>query len=198
MGMCAYASVCMCKRERTGKREEEKRTSGILSRCSRSALTLPTIRQMPTTTAPMTAVFCFQFAGCAYQPPAGDHTCLGYLFQLAKEVHIWLANGDSRLCLCCLDPVGGEAGWIGRSNVRDLAATAAEQLSRSHGCVWSSGVGEWGFVVLRGGPVVSSSEVKSQRTVQPGSVAGAGAGSGEKRRKQIGEALLLASTLPRY
>lgn len=37
-----------------------------------------------------------------------------------------------------------------------------------------------------------TSEVKSERTVQPGSVAGAGAGSGEKRRKQIGEALLRA------
>lgn len=29
--------------------------------------------------APMTAVFCFQLAGWAYHPPAGDQTCLGYL-----------------------------------------------------------------------------------------------------------------------
>lgn len=34
----------------------------------------------PTTTAPKTAVFFFQLDGCAYQPPAGDQTCLGYLY----------------------------------------------------------------------------------------------------------------------
>lgn len=27
----------------------------------------------------MTAVLAFQFAGWAYQPPAGDQTCFGYL-----------------------------------------------------------------------------------------------------------------------
>jgi len=32
---------------------------------------------IPKTTSPMTIVFAFQFAGCAYQPPAGDQTCLG-------------------------------------------------------------------------------------------------------------------------
>jgi len=26
-----------------------------------------------------TNVLAFQFEGCAYQPPAGDQTCLGYL-----------------------------------------------------------------------------------------------------------------------
>jgi hypothetical protein len=34
---------------------------------------------MPTIAAPMTAVLVFQFVGCAYQPPAGDQTCFGYL-----------------------------------------------------------------------------------------------------------------------
>jgi len=56
-----------------------QRTSGILSLCSLSALTLPTMRHMPTMTAPIIAVFVRQFAGCAYQPPAGDQTCFGYL-----------------------------------------------------------------------------------------------------------------------
>ena len=39
------------------------RTLGILSLCSLSALTLHTIATMPNNTAPMIAVFCFQFAG---------------------------------------------------------------------------------------------------------------------------------------
>lgn len=34
---------------------------------------------IPITTAPITAVFAFQLAGCEYHPPAGDQTCLGYL-----------------------------------------------------------------------------------------------------------------------
>lgn len=37
---------------------------------------------MPITTIPITAVFAFQFAGCAYHPPDGDQTCLGYLLSL--------------------------------------------------------------------------------------------------------------------
>ena len=37
---------------------------------------------MPITTIPITAVFAFQFAGCAYHPPDGDHTCFGYLLSL--------------------------------------------------------------------------------------------------------------------
>lgn len=53
------------------------RTSGILSLCSLSALTLPTIKTMPINTEPMMAVFALQFLGCAYQPPAGDQTCFG-------------------------------------------------------------------------------------------------------------------------
>lgn len=48
-------------------------------RVSLSALTLQAIATTPTTTDAMTAVLAFQFAGCAYQPPAGDQMCLGYL-----------------------------------------------------------------------------------------------------------------------
>lgn len=53
--------------------------SGILSRCSRSALRLKATAATPTTKAPMTAVLTLQLAGWAYQPPAGDQTSLGYL-----------------------------------------------------------------------------------------------------------------------
>ncbi|PSR90657.1 ribonuclease III domain-containing protein [Coniella lustricola] len=37
---------------------------------------------MPRITAPKMAVFFCQLDGCAYQPPAGDQTCLGYLWPL--------------------------------------------------------------------------------------------------------------------
>ena len=40
---------------------------------------LHTIAVIPIMTAPITAVFAFQLAGCEYHPPAGDQTCLGYL-----------------------------------------------------------------------------------------------------------------------
>jgi hypothetical protein len=53
--------------------------SGILSRYSFCALTVQTMAVMPRRAAPMTAVLAFQFVGCAYQPPAGDQTCFGYL-----------------------------------------------------------------------------------------------------------------------
>jgi hypothetical protein len=53
--------------------------SGILSRYSRFALTIQTMPTMLVRTRPMTAVLPFQLLGCAYQPPAGDQTCLGYL-----------------------------------------------------------------------------------------------------------------------
>lgn len=58
--------------------------SGNFVRCSRSALTLHAIATTPNMTAPMIAVFALQFLGCAYQPPAGDHTCFGYL-----SSHCW-------------------------------------------------------------------------------------------------------------
>lgn len=53
--------------------------SGILSRLSRSALRLQVTAITPSIAAPRTAVLAFQFAGRAYQPPAGDQTSLGYL-----------------------------------------------------------------------------------------------------------------------
>lgn len=54
-------------------------SSGNFVRYSRSALSFHIRPVSPTMTAPMTAVFAFQFAGLEYQPPAGDQTCLGYL-----------------------------------------------------------------------------------------------------------------------
>jgi hypothetical protein len=77
---CQFRSCSWCWRGvayyRLGKNLFD---SGILSRYSFSALTLQTMAVIPTRTAPKTAVLAFQFAGCAYQPPAGDQTCLGYL-----------------------------------------------------------------------------------------------------------------------
>lgn len=55
--------------------------SGNLSLYSRSALMLQVIVTMPMITMPMTAVLAFQLAGCAYHPPDGDQTCLGYLMK---------------------------------------------------------------------------------------------------------------------
>lgn len=54
---------------------------GILGLCSNSALIIHVHPTIPTMMAPIIAVFAFQFAGWAYQPPAGDHTCLGYLVE---------------------------------------------------------------------------------------------------------------------
>lgn len=53
--------------------------SGILSRYSRFALAMKAMPTIPVRTRPMTAVLPFQLAGWAYQPPAGDQTCFGYL-----------------------------------------------------------------------------------------------------------------------
>ena len=52
-------------------------SSGNLVRSSRSALMLHAIAVMPMMTPAIIAVLAFQFAGCAYHPPEGDHTCLG-------------------------------------------------------------------------------------------------------------------------
>lgn len=54
-------------------------SSGNLVLVSRSALSFHINPVRPMMTAPITAVFAFQFDGCEYQPPAGDQTCLGYL-----------------------------------------------------------------------------------------------------------------------
>lgn len=48
---------------------------------SRSVLSLNARAVMPMMTPVKMAVFTFQFAGCVYQPPAGDQTCLGYLVE---------------------------------------------------------------------------------------------------------------------
>ena len=54
--------------------------SGLRAQVSRSALNFQVTATIPNMTAPAMSVFPLQFAGWAYQPPAGDHTCLGYLF----------------------------------------------------------------------------------------------------------------------
>ena len=51
--------------------------SGILCRYSSSELSFQIAAVMPKITAPAIAVFFFQLAGCAYQPPEGDQMCLG-------------------------------------------------------------------------------------------------------------------------
>jgi len=60
-----------------GPQDMSSHTSGICSRCSISALNFQVIATIPNITADMIAVLAFQFAGCEYQPPAGDHTCFG-------------------------------------------------------------------------------------------------------------------------
>lgn len=51
--------------------------SARLYRTSRSALMFQIIDVMPSMQMAATTVFCLQFAGWQYQPPAGDQTCLG-------------------------------------------------------------------------------------------------------------------------
>lgn len=68
------------------------RTSGILYLCSLSALKFQAIAVTPKTTPSMMAVFARQFLGWAYQPPAGDQMCLGYLY-----VARWSAIGEISL-----------------------------------------------------------------------------------------------------
>jgi hypothetical protein len=48
-----------------------------LWRNSFSALTFHVQQVMPKMMMPKMAVLDFQLVGCAYQPPAGDQTCLG-------------------------------------------------------------------------------------------------------------------------
>lgn len=70
-GRCEHVAHYRLGKKRPG--------SGNLVLYSRSALMLQTTAVMPAMTSPMTAVLAFQLAGCAYHPPAGDQTCLGYL-----------------------------------------------------------------------------------------------------------------------
>ena len=60
---------------------KKRPSSGNLVLTSRSALTFHIKAVMPKMTTPKIAVFAFQFAGWAYQPPEGDQTCLGYLVE---------------------------------------------------------------------------------------------------------------------
>ena len=85
--------------------------SGNLVLISRSALTLHVKVQMPAMTAAMMAVLAFQLAGCAYQPPDGDQTCLGYL-----------SNGRGG----SVEGAGEASGAVScrRKNLRDLASAA--------------------------------------------------------------------------
>lgn len=55
--------------------------SGIRVLSSSSALMLQTTAVIPNMMTVKTAVLDFQFLGCAYHPPAGDQTCLGYLVE---------------------------------------------------------------------------------------------------------------------
>lgn len=77
--------------------------SGILVLCSWSALYLKATADMANMTSPIIAVFDFQFAGCAYQPPAGDQTCLGYLDGLANTIKL-LRYADEPTGLCLHHP----------------------------------------------------------------------------------------------
>jgi hypothetical protein len=63
---------------------------------------------IPKITTPKTAVFAFQFLGWAYQPPAGDQTCLGYLGALELELtgmerELWMSGRDLRNLAARLD-----------------------------------------------------------------------------------------------
>lgn len=69
-------SWCRCAYYRLGKKRP---SSGILSRYSRLAPSIQTEPTMPTSAVPIIKVLAFQFPGWAYQPPAGDQTCFGYL-----------------------------------------------------------------------------------------------------------------------
>lgn len=90
--------------------------SGYLVRSSNWALTDQTRAVIPKMTAPNTAVFAFQFAGWAYQPPAGDQTCFGYL------------NIVVRLEWDCL--------WTRRRDSRDLAARLYMQSVSISSYIW--------------------------------------------------------------
>ena len=71
--------VChLAKREQAHCRDGQKSSGpGILGLSSSSALILNDNPMNPMITTDMIAVLAFQFAGCPYQPPAGDQTCFG-------------------------------------------------------------------------------------------------------------------------
>ncbi|KAI5839269.1 hypothetical protein DFP73DRAFT_562128 [Morchella snyderi] len=69
--------ICLLQ-YRLGK---NRSASGMRVRYSRSALSFHMSATQPPMTPNMMAVFPFQFAGREYQPPEGDHTCFGYLWE---------------------------------------------------------------------------------------------------------------------
>lgn len=66
-------------------------------RTSRSADAFQAKATMPAMTATITAVFALQLCGCAYHPPDGDHTCLGYLYTCER-----LCRGSAEGRVGCL------------------------------------------------------------------------------------------------
>lgn len=102
--------------------------SGILSRYSRLALAMKATPTIPVRTRPMTAVLPFQLAGCAYQPPAGDQTCFGYLTRSVWcHVNHWRRV---RTGSCLLRP------WL-RMYVRDRGGVVRRACREVAHEVWS-------------------------------------------------------------
>lgn len=64
-------------------------------------------------TAPAMMVLPFQFAGWAYQPPAGDQTCLGYLLSSTRQGNVVVKGARSR------------------HNLRDLSTTTLSLLAEN-------------------------------------------------------------------
>jgi hypothetical protein len=120
-------------------------SSGILVLTSRSALSLHIIAVIPKMTTPITAVFAFQFAGCEYQPPAGDQTCFGYLCCVRIGGRSWL----TQLAYGILPPPPCEAVSIIQKSywsLIDLPYWSITWLSgNSYGAVFSD-VGSGGAV----------------------------------------------------
>jgi hypothetical protein len=60
--------------------------SGIFSRCIMFASSFQAAATIKAQQPKAIAVLAFQFAGWAYQPPAGDQTCFGYLGDSRSEM----------------------------------------------------------------------------------------------------------------
>ncbi|KAI1302940.1 ribonuclease III domain-containing protein [Xylaria venustula] len=77
-------------------------------------------------TAAKTAVLAFQLAGCAYQPPAGDQTCLGYLFRYLSQLS---AAAPSQIRCQSTVTTPGDIFDEAEAAESAAAAAAAEQSS---------------------------------------------------------------------
>lgn len=115
--MCQYAFMEEQSCNAVFQSARLTRTSGILYLCSLSALKFHAIAVTPNTTPSMMAVFARQFLGWAYQPPAGDQMCLGYL-------HIARSSAIGEISLLVRE----------KCNVRDLSSAAHECLCGLHCC----------------------------------------------------------------